>query len=217
MKPAVLVLLLCAATGALGGQQEEALWMPEGYRLLSAEEHQTLPAEDVKAILTRNRTLLSQAVHAMAPEERKAVAKSLEAFGQSHELTQVEKQYVAKTAMMLLSAEVEVKLREDRAAEEARFQKLLQDQEVARPFPSDQNSVEDEAEKIEALIGKGDQRSLYLRTLGPLRARPWNEHIRLRFRRIVRADSYPQTKSLYDAALAFLLPAPPGRDGWRRR
>jgi hypothetical protein len=179
--------------------------MPEGHHLLSAEERQTLPAEEVRAILTRNTTLLREAVHAMTPEERQAVGLSLEAFGQNHELTQVEKQYVAITEMLLLSAADEKIMREFRDIEQSRFQKLLRDQETASPFPSDPKSVEAEAEKIRALIGKGDQRALYLRTLGPLRARPWNEHIRLRFRRIVRGDSIsPQATSLYDAALVFL-------------
>lgn len=207
MKPVVLVLLLCAATaGALRGQQEEALWMPEGYRLLSAEERQSLPAEESKEIQTRNTTLLREAIHAMAPEERQAVAERLNAFGRSHELTLVERQYVTIASMMLLSTVVEEKSQKDRADEQSRFQKLLQAQEATtRTFPSDQKSVEAEAETIEALIGKGDSQGLYLRTLGPLRARPWNDYIRVCFRRIVRGDSVrPQATSLYDAALSFL-------------
>lgn len=208
MKPVVLVLLLCAVTaGALRGQQEEALWMPEGYRLLSAEERQSLPAEESKEIQTRNTTLLREAIHAMTPEERQAVAERLHAFGRSHELTQVERQYVSLTSMMLLSATMEEKNQKDRADEQSRFQKMLKDQEATtRIFAGDQKSVEAEAKAIEALIEKGgDSRGLYLRTLGPLRARPWNDSIRVCFRRIVRGDSIrPQATSLYDAALAFL-------------
>jgi hypothetical protein len=58
--------------------------MPEGYRLLSAEERQSLPAEELKEILTRNTTLLREAAHGMTPDERHAIAQRLHAFGQSH-------------------------------------------------------------------------------------------------------------------------------------
>jgi hypothetical protein len=200
------LLLYAAAAEALHGRQEEALWMPEGYRLLSAEERQGLSAEALKDIQTRNTTLLREAIHGMTPEERQAMAQSLDAFGRNHELTQVERQYVSMTSMMLLAAVTEEERQKDRDGEQSRFQQLLKEQEATpRAFPSDQRSVEAEAQAIEALIGKEDARRLYLRTLAPLRARPWNDYVRVCFRRIVRGDSHrPGGTSLYDAALAFL-------------
>ncbi len=179
--------------------------MPEGYRLLSVEERQSLRAEVLKEILTRNTTLLREAVHAMTAEERQAIAQSLDAFGRSHELTQIERQYVSMTSMMLLAAAVEENNKKDLAAEQARFEKLLRDQEEARPFPSDQKSVEKEAHAISALLGKEDLQRLYLRSLGALRARPWNYFIRVCFERIVSGNSISvRPVSLYDAALVFL-------------
>jgi hypothetical protein len=202
----LVFLLLVGATPALSDQEQEGPWMPDGYRLLSAEERQSLPPEELKAIQTRNTMLLRDAVHAMTPEERMAVAKRLEAFGRGQERTQVEKQYVTMTTMMLLSVAMEEKVQEDRAADQARFQKLLRDQEeTSRTVPPDQKSVEAEAHAIAALIGKEDQRRLYLRALGALRARPWNYFIRVCFHRIVRSDSVrSQPTSLYDAALVFV-------------
>ncbi len=206
MKFLVFGLLLYAAlAGVLRGQQEEALWMPEGYRLLSVEERQSLRAEVLKEILTRNTTLLREAVHVMTPEERQAIAQSLDTFGRSHELTQIERQYVSMASMMLLAANVEEHSKKEVAAEQARFEKLLRDQEEPRPFPPDQKSVEKEAHAISALQGKEDLQRLYLRSLGALRARPWNNFIRVCFERIVGGNSISvRPVSLYDAALVFL-------------
>jgi hypothetical protein len=157
------LLLYAALAGVLRGQQEEALWMPEGYRLLSVEERQSLRGEVLKEILTRNTTLLREAVHVMTPEERQAIVQSLDTFGRSHELTQIERQYVSMASMMLLAANVEEHSKKEVAAEQARFEKLLRDQEEPRTFPSDQKSVEKEAHAISALQGKEDLQRLYLR------------------------------------------------------
>jgi tetratricopeptide (TPR) repeat protein len=54
-------------------------------------------------------------------------------------------------------------------------------------------------------MGKEDLQRLYLRSLGALRARPWNYFIRLCFHRIVGGNSIAvHQTSLYDAALVFL-------------
>lgn len=202
-----LMLLALAAASTLGAQEDERLWMPEGYRLLSFEERKSLSEEEMKAIGTRNTALLRETVKALTPEERQDLVSRLDQFGRTHDLADFERQYVTMVEMLLLSAAMEEKALSDRAVVEARFQKLLREQETTtKGFPSDQKSVEAEADAIEAEIGKTDARTLYLRALKPLRARPWNDAIRICFRKLVRGDSYPrpQKTSLYDAALLFL-------------
>jgi hypothetical protein len=193
--------------------QEEALWMPEGYRLLSAEEQQSLPAEEVKAISARNTASLREAIRRMTPEERQATAERLHAAGRGRRLSPIEAQYISLTTMMLLSKTVEEKHPESLPNQEARFQKLLRDQEEAtKGFPSDAESVQQEAETILALLNKHfvSYRDFYLRALKPLRARPWNDAIREAFRMIVASShpiAYPgrdPAPSLCDAAIAFI-------------
>src|SRR5713101_4728087 len=127
----VLSLLLLAGSAlALPAQQEERLWMPEGYRLLSVEERKSLSPEELNAIGTQNTALVRQAVRALTPQERQAVAEGLQAFGRTHPLDAAARQYVSLTTMMLLSATVEEKNRDEQAEERARFEKLLRDQEA---------------------------------------------------------------------------------------
>ena len=206
------LLLLALATALLAqeptAEEEPVLWMPEGYRLLSVEERSALPPEEWKEIGTRNTALLKEAIAAMTPEERQEVGAALAAYGQGRELPQYVRQYITITSMMLLAAGNVERAAADRADAEERFQKLLREQETAsKGFPGDQESVTAEADAIEDALEKpGEWRALYLRTLKPLRARPWNDPIRVCFRKIVRSDSTPrpQKTSLYDAALAFL-------------
>ena len=207
---AIIGLLLVAIAAALPAQErteEEPLWMPEDYRLLSFEERKAMPADEMKEIGTRNTTLLKEAIQAMTPEERQEVSVHLNEFGQTHELADYERQYVTIVSMMLLSAGIQERLLADRATVQTRFEKLLRDQEeTTRGFPPDPEPVMAEADAIEAQFGKADSQALYLRALKPLRARPWNDAIRVCFRKIVRGNSFPnsQKTSLYDAALVFL-------------
>jgi hypothetical protein len=211
---ALVGILLLAATAVGRAQEEQAappaeevLWMPEGYRLLSLEERNALPPEQMREIGARNTTLLREAIAAMSPAERAEVGMALSRYGQGREVPQYVRQYVAMTTMMLLAAGAEERSQADRAAIEDRYQKLLREQEsTTRGFPGDQESVAKEADAIEARLGEADRRALYLRTLRPLRARPWNDAIRICFRKIVRGDSTPraQKTSLYDAALVFV-------------
>lgn len=211
-----LALGLALALGGVAPAQEpppepeeaDVLWMPEGYRLLSIEERNALPPEEWKEIGTRNTSLLKATIAAMTPEERQEVGLALSRYGQGRELPQYVRQYIAITSMMLLSAGMQEQAAADRAAAEERFQKLLRDQEdSSKGFPGDQESVAAEADAIEDALDKpGDRRALYLRALRPLRARPWNDAIRICFRKIVRGDSIPRAQkiSLYDAAIVFL-------------
>src|SRR6266851_2910836 len=98
------------------------------------------------------------------------------------------RQYVSLTTMMLLSATVEEKGRDEQAEQRARFEKLLRDQETTTSgFPSDQKSVETEANAVEAAFRRTNlsepRHHLYLRVLKPLRARPWNDAVRVAFRK----------------------------------
>lgn len=201
---AVVLVLLTALP--LPAQEEESLWMPDGYRLLSFEERKSLPEEELREIATKNTALLREAAKSMTPEERQDLLARLGRFAQAHELADFERQYVTMVSMMLHSAGSEEKGLADRAVVQKRFEQLLRDQEATtRGFPSDRKAVEAEADAIEAEIGKPEERTLYLRALKPLRARPWNSTIRLCFRKLVRRDSHrPQKTSLYDAALVFL-------------
>lgn len=181
--------------------------MPEGYRLLSLEERKALPEDEMRAIGASNTALLKEAVRSMTPAQRQELGVRLGQFGQTHELQSYERQYVTMVSMMLLAAGQEELASADRTAGESRFQALLREQETeTKGFPGDQKSVTAEADAIEAELGTSDPRALYLRALKPLRARPWNEAIRVCFRRVVRRDPYPrqQKTSLYDAALVFL-------------
>jgi len=113
----ILILALVAAVPLAGqnepAQEEPGLWIPEGYHLLSFEERKELSEEQLKAVQTENTRLLRDAVHAMAPEERQAVAQQLTQFGASHELRDYEKQYITVTQMMLMSASIEEKVLAD--------------------------------------------------------------------------------------------------------
>lgn len=208
--PGLLVLALVTALSAQEptAEEEDVLWMPEGYRLLSLEERQALPEAEMKEIGARNTALLRESIAAMTPQERQEVNQALAAYGQGRELPQYVRQYIALTSMMLLSAGMQEQAAADRAEAEERFRNLLREQEtVTKGFPGDAEAVTKEANAIERELTKpGDRRALYLRTLKPLRARPWNDAIRICFRKIVRGDSYPraQKTSLYDAALAFV-------------
>ncbi len=191
--------------------EEERLWMPEGYRFLSTEEHQSLTKEELQEIGRRNMALMQEAIKAMTPAERQAIVASLERFIREHASTPIEKQYVTRTSMMLLAAETHEQELKDKKARAERFQKLLRDQEeTTKGFPGDQKPVEAEARRIEPLIGREDSQKLYLQILKPLRARPWNEQVRLMFRRIVRREWFPgsiparEQLTLLDAALHFL-------------
>ena len=212
MRLALSGLVLLLLTAALLAQEppaeeEPILWMPEGYRLLSLEERNALAPEEGKEIGTRNTTLLREAIAAMTPEERQEVNAALVAYGQGRELPQHVRQYMTIVSMMLLGATSQERVLADRAAAEERFRQFLREQESStKGFPGDQESVTAEADAIEAALEKpGDRRALYLRTLKPLRARPWNDAIRVCFRKIVRGDAIPRAEktSLYDAALAF--------------
>lgn len=201
MKTLLAALAIFAAATAAFAQEEERLWMPEGYRLLTADERQALPPAELQAIGARNQELLRAAVHAMSPEERRSVATALESYGNGHELSQVEKQYVAMTSMQLMAAGMEEENRKMKKAAQERRQALLREQEeTSKGFPSDQESVEREARAVEgAMTARADYRQLYLRILKPLRARPWNHEVRYVFRRIVRGGQL----DLLEPALAF--------------
>lgn len=209
---ALVWLILSALAAALPAQQqqteEEILWMPEGYRLLSFEERKALPEGEMKEIGTRNTALLREAAKSMSPEERQDLAARLGQFAQTHDLADFERQYVTMFSMMLLSAGMEEKAQQDRAADQVRFEKLLRDQEeTTRGFPSGQGSVEAEAQAVDARRHQDDRVVRYLRILKPLRARPWNRWVRWSFRRVVGADTYAhmgKPTSLYDAAVTFL-------------
>lgn len=208
---ATVLLFAAVALRALAQEEpaeEDVLWMPEGYQLLPPEERSALPPDEMNAIGTRNQQLLREAVKAMTPEERQEVGARLSGYGQAHaDLPQYVRQYITMASMQLLFAGMQEKVQADRDAAQARFEKLLHDQETTtKGFPSEREPVEKEANAIDAQLGKADARSLYLRVLKPLRARPWNDAVRVTFRRIVRGDSYArqQKTTLYDAALAFL-------------
>lgn len=210
----VLALVLRAAvagaqeTAVAEGQQTERLWMPEGYRLITMEERAALPPEEMKAIGAKNSELLQKAVRAASPEERQAIAASMEAYGRTHELSQVEKQYVTMTSMSLLAATSNEQTEADKAADRARFEKLLKDQEEAtRGFPDDVDAIQREVWEIDSVRQKEDRIRLYLRALKVLRPRPWNDPARWIARRAIEQDTYAhwgQATSLYDAALAFV-------------
>jgi hypothetical protein len=181
--------------------------MPEGYRLLSVEEQQNLPPDDLKAIFSKNKALLEESLTRMTASERASLGQELQRFMQTHALSEVERRYVSIVAMRILAGAMEEHHLQQKDAETSRFDKLLRDQEeTTRGFPTDQQSVETEANAVEAAVGLEDARKLYLRILRPLRARPWNDSARVIFRRLVRGDSQPGSKvgTLYDAALAFL-------------
>lgn len=206
MRLLVSCLLLSGAVAPAVAQEAESLWMPEGFKLLSIEERQALPPEEWKALGARNMQLLDAAVTAMSPAERAATSRELERFAASHPLKQYEKQYVTIVEMKFLAAATEEKIAPVREQDRVRFEKLLAAQESStKGFPSDLESVEREAGSLERRYGKIDASELYLLVLRPLRARPWNDSIRVVFRGLVRSDSSRSwNTSLYDAALVFL-------------
>ncbi len=212
MRHALSGLVLLALTAALLAQEapaedEPVLWMPEGYRLLSIEQRSALSPEEWKEIGTRNTTLLKETIAALTPEERQEVNAALVAYGQGRDLPQHVRQYITIVSMMLLAATSQERILADRAAADEKYRQLLSEQESStKGFPGDQESVTAEADAIEAALERpADRRALYLRTLKPLRARPWNDAIRVCFRKIVRGDSIPRAEktSLYDAAVTF--------------
>lgn len=207
-----IILLLTAATAALA-QQEESLWMPSGYRPLTAEDHQALPPAELESIGRRNQQLMQEAIKAMTPEERQRTIESLHRYGQRPQTPVLVRQYIARTSMMLLAVpdeetqkhqqEMEKRRREENDRVQAVIQAILREQEeMSKGFPSDQKSVAAEAAAIEAGLHakKSDPRVLYLRALKPLRARPWNEAARVAFRRVLRRSS----SELLEPALAFV-------------
>jgi hypothetical protein len=194
-------------------QEQERLWMPEGYHLLSLEERRDLPPDELKVIHSKNAALLDEALARMTPSERGALGQELQRFGQSHALSDVEKHYIALISMRLLAGAMQEHTQQEKEAEKARFQKLLQEQEEAtRGFASDQKSVEAEAWAAYERRGMEDSQKLYLRVLKPLRARPWNDVARFVFEKLVGAgqpfvevngEKRPLPPGLPDAALAF--------------
>jgi hypothetical protein len=187
--------------------------MPEGYHLLSLEERRELSPDELKAIHSKNMALLEEAFAAMTPSERGALGQELQRFGQTHALSETEKQYMALVSMRLLAGAMQDHTQQEKEGEKARFQKLLQEQEeTTRGFPSDSESVEAEAWAAYERKGKEDSRKLYLRVLRPLRARPWNDVARFVFEKLVSAgrpfvevngERRPLPPGLPDAALAF--------------
>lgn len=194
-------------------QEEERLWMPEGYRFLSNEERQTLSAEEVKTITARNTEILIDAARKMTAEERSAVLASHQRVAESRQLSQAERQYASRVSMLLLSEAAEEHSQKERRAQEAAFARMLKEQEdSSKGFPTDQESVENEAMAVRALLRQGeDLQKLYLRILRPLRSRPWNDSARVTLRQILRSDpvsTLPEvrkrSKSLIEAALVFI-------------
>jgi len=201
MKTGIGVLLLALATAVLA-QEEERLWMPEGYRLLTLEERQTLPREEQASIGTRNRSLIDEAVKGMTPEERHRIVEALGSYGKRPQATDVEKQYISMTSMQLLSAALEEHGQKEKRERADRLAALLKEQEeTTKGFPSDQKSVEAESQEIhQALERRQSSRKLYLSILKPLRARPWNRWARFVFYKVLR---YSPTE-LLEPALAFV-------------
>lgn len=92
-----------APTERSSDQEEERLWMPEGYRSLSNEERQALSADELKAITARNTEILIEAARRMTAAERSAVTANLQRVDESRQLSPAEKQYAARVAMLLLA------------------------------------------------------------------------------------------------------------------
>ena len=115
--------LLAIFASLSAAQDEERLWMPEGYRLLTTEELASLPADQVKTILSRDDVLLREAIAGMAAEERQNLNDRLETFRRSHELSQREAQYVTMVEMLVLSTAIEDKEKSDRDAARAPAQR----------------------------------------------------------------------------------------------
>ena len=201
MKAGIGVLLLALATAVLA-QEEERLWMPEGYRLLTLEERQTLPREEQASIGTRNRSLIDEAVKGMTPEERHRIVEALGSYGKRPQATDVEKQYISMTSMQLLSAALEEHGQKEKRERADRLAALLKEQEeTTKGFPSDQKSVEAESQEIhQALERRQSSRKLYLSILKPLRARPWNRWARFVFYKVLR---YSPTELLEPALPSF--------------
>jgi|SRR6266508_2281906 len=212
MRWLVLGLLLAAALPA-PAQEQERLWMPEGYHLLSLEERRDLSPDELKAIHSKNATLLDEALARMTPSERDALRQELQRFGQSHALSDFEKHFVALVSTRLLAGAMQEHTQQEKETEKTRFQELLQEQEEAtRGFPSDQKSVEAEAWAAYERRGEEDSHKLYLRVLKALRARPWNDVARFVFEKLVNSlppfveingEKRPLPPGLPDAALAF--------------
>jgi hypothetical protein len=141
--PLIRLLLAGAIASATLAQEPDALWTPDGYRLVTMQERQTLRPEELKEIQARNTTLLREAIERMSPDQRRATAKRLAGAAQKGELTLAERQYVTMTTMMLTApAGGEKKAAERRSSERARYERVLREQlEVASGFPSDSDSV----------------------------------------------------------------------------
>lgn len=213
MKAWLAIVLLLTAAAAVLAQQEESLWVPSGYRPLTAEDHQALPPAELQSIGRRNQQLMQEAIKAMTPAERQRTIERLHRYGQRPQTPVLVKQYIVRTSMMLLAVpdeetqklqqEMEKRRREENDRVQAVIQAILREQEeTSKGFPSDQKSVAAEATAIEASLHakKSDPRALYLRALKPLRARPWNEAARVAFRRVLRRSP----SELLEPALAFV-------------
>lgn len=179
----VVVLLVIAAAASA---QEEGLWMPDGYRLLSLEERQELSPEQTQSIAKTNSKLLEEAVRKMTAEERQAVATRLSEYGQSASTTQVEKQYITMASMLVMALAMEEHNQQQKQAEADRVKALiLEAEEKTKGFASDQKSVEQEAFAVEAERRRRvDARKLYLRILPP---RSWRVPARVAL--IQKADA----------------------------
>ena len=202
LRALVGILLLAFAAEVCAQEQPaetESLWMPEGYRLLSIEERNALPPEEMKTIGTRNMELLQAAIEVMTPSERQEVQGRLTRFLQTKAAKDYERQYATMVTMRLLAQPQAQEGRRRQEERRLRVEKLVREQEATtRGFPADAAAVQKEAEAILPLIGKEDASLLYLRALRPLRARPWNQDIRRAVARDVRGHD-----ELIEALLEF--------------
>lgn len=165
--PAAAVLFLFAFTGFVCAQELDVLWTPPGgYRLLSTEERQSLPPEQLRTIVARNTELVAAALASMSTEERDALARSLLRVSKTHTLSISERQYVTQVQMRLTGIQESERLAPEVERRKRAYEKLLAEQESSSGgFSSDRELVEREAEAIEAQIPNEDLRGLYLRTL----------------------------------------------------
>lgn len=203
MKTGIGVFLVVAIAVAAFAQEEERPWMPEGYRLLSIEERQTLSREEQESIGRRNQQLLARAIAGMTSQERQRAMESLQRFGKHGDATPAEQQYVSMASMALLASVTEEQMRKEKREAADRIQAIIREQEeTSKGFPPDQKSVEAEALAVQQTLGqREDARKLYLKILKPLRARPWNSEVRFVFGLIVRYSP----GQLLEPALAFVL------------
>jgi hypothetical protein len=193
------VLLIALAPTLVAQEPGDSLWMPEGYQLLSPAERERLSPEGLKRIGMRNQELLDQAIQAMSPEECSALAARMGTFGQTHELSNYERQYLTQVTMRLLARPQSDEWKKRQTDRQARLDRLIREQEeTTRGFSSEREAVVREANAIDGRIAQEDATALYLRALKPLRGRPTNDAIRVTVRKIIRGRP-----ELIDAALQF--------------